>query len=63
MGAPPLTGQGDWYLFGQLRKFKAGWRGAHPDDLWGKSMVLVSGVANMDNAAMINIVSYIETLR
>jgi cytochrome c oxidase subunit II len=63
IAAPPLAGQSDWYLFGQLRKFKAGWRGAHPDDTPGRTMVLSSGVANMDNADMINIVSYIETLR
>lgn len=63
MGAPPLAGQSDWYMFGQLRKFKLGWRGAHPDDAMGRSMLMVSGVANMDNAAMINVVSYIETLR
>jgi cytochrome c553 len=63
LGAPPLAGQSDWYLFRQLRNFKAGWRGAHPDDMPGRTMVMSSGVANMDNAIMINIVSYIETLR
>ena len=63
MNAPPLVGQSDWYMFGQLRKFKSGWRGAHPDDVPGTMMVLSSGVANMDNAAMLNVVSYIETLR
>jgi cytochrome c553 len=63
MGAPPLNGLSDWYLFGQLRKFKAGWRGAHEDDTQGRTMVMVSGVANMDNETMINIVSYIETLQ
>lgn len=63
LGSPPLAGQSDWYLFGQMRKFKAGWRGAHPDDAQGRLMVLSSGVVDMDNAAMINVVSYIETLR
>lgn len=63
MGAPPVVGQSDWYLFTQLRNFKSGWRGAHPDDAQGRVMVMTSGVANMDNEAMMNVVSYIETLR
>lgn len=61
--APPIANQADWYLFEQLRKFKAGWRGAHPEDTWGGTMRQGSGVMTLDNQAMLNVVSYIETLQ
>jgi len=61
--APPIVHQSDWYLFEQLRKFKAGWRGAHPEDTWGNTMRQGSGVMTLDNQAMLNVVSYIETLQ
>jgi len=61
--APPIANQSDWYLFEQLRKFKAGWRGAHPDDTWGGTMRQGSGIMALDNQAMLNVVSYIETLQ
>ena len=61
--APPIANQSDWYLFEQLRKFKAGWRGAHPEDTWGGTMRQGSGVMTLDNQAMLNVVSYIETLQ
>ncbi len=36
--APNLTGLPDWYIVAQLKKFKAGIRGTHKDDQWGKTM-------------------------
>lgn len=36
--APPLAGMPAWYLREQLNKFRAGWRGTHPDDLSGMRM-------------------------
>lgn len=36
--APVLAGLGSWYVGEQLKKFRAGWRGAHPMDTGGSSM-------------------------
>ncbi len=59
--APPLTGQSDWYLLSQLEKFKAGWRGTRPEDIWGATMR--PNAMMLDEAAMANVVAYIQTLR
>jgi cytochrome c553 len=37
-GSPPLTGLQDWYILAQLKKFRAGVRGGHPDDEQGAKM-------------------------
>lgn len=37
-GAPKLAGLSPWYLKRQLRNFKNGVRGAHPDDTYGQQM-------------------------
>lgn len=36
--APAIAGLPDWYVEAQLLKFRAGQRGAHPDDLTGMQM-------------------------
>jgi cytochrome c553 len=59
--APPLVGQSDWYLVAQLHKFKVGWRGADPDDIWGGTMR--PNAMMLDDAAMLNVVAYIQTLQ
>lgn len=59
--APPLKGQSDWYLLAQLHKFKAGWRGADPTDTWGATMR--PNALMLDDAAMLNVVAYIQTLQ
>ena len=59
--APPLAGRSDWYLYAQLRKFKAGARGAHPADIWGATMR--AQAMALDSSAMINVLSFIHTLR
>ncbi len=59
--APPLVGQSDWYLLAQLHKFKAGWRGANPADIWGATMR--ANALTLDDAAMANVVAYIQTLQ
>ncbi len=59
--APPLVGQSDWYLLAQLHKFKAGWRGANPADTWGATMR--PNALMLDDAAMANVVAYIQTLQ
>lgn len=59
--APPLAGRSDWYLVSQLRKFKAGTRGTHPEDMWG--MTMRANALVLDDSAMVNVISYIQTLR
>lgn len=59
--SPPLVGQSDWYLLSQLHKFKAGWRGSNPEDVWGSTMR--PNAMMLDDAAMLNVVAYIQTLQ
>jgi cytochrome c553 len=61
LNAPALNGLPDWYIARQLANFKAGIRGAHPDDVYGKQMAPMS--MGLDEAAMKNISSYIITLQ
>lgn len=59
--APPLVGQSDWYLVAQLHKFKAGWRGGNAEDTWGATMR--PNALMLDDASMLNVVAYIQTLQ
>lgn len=59
--APPLAGQADWYLASQLRKFKAGIRGAAEGDTTGALMRPMAATL-VDEAAIRNVVAYINTL-
>jgi len=61
LGAPALAGQNDWYLVTQLQNFKAGYRGTHAGDSYGAQMVPMAA-ALADDAAILNVVSYINTL-
>ncbi|MDA1095689.1 MAG: c-type cytochrome [Chloroflexi bacterium] len=61
LNAPPLVGSSDWYLVAQLRKFKAGMRGADPADTWGATMR--PNALTLDEAAMEDVVAYVQTLR
>jgi cytochrome c553 len=61
MNAPPLVGQHDWYLLAQLKKFKTGMRGAHPEDVSGSQMRAMSSTLT-DTTAMHDVVAYIKTL-
>ncbi len=62
MNAPALKGMSDWYLVTQLKNFKQGVRGAHPQDMYGPQMALLSS-ALVDDRAINDIVAYIDTLR
>ena len=61
MNAPPLNRQADWYLVAQLKKFKSGMRGAHPQDGTGSQMRAMSSTLP-DTAAMHDVVAYIKSL-
>ncbi len=40
--APPIAGLSEWYIKGQLIKFRSGIRGKHPDDVGGLRMYPMS---------------------
>jgi cytochrome c oxidase subunit II len=59
--APGLKGMSDWYLVTQLKNFKQGIRGSHPQDGYGLQMALMSKTLR-DDHAINDIVAYINTL-
>jgi cytochrome c553 len=59
--APALAGQTDWYLVTQLERFQSGLRGFSPQDTQGAQMRAAVN-ALPDNAAITNVVAYINTL-
>lgn len=62
LGSPSLLTTDDWYQLGQLKKFKTGVRGAHPDDVFGAQMAPMAATL-ADEQAMTDVVSYIQSLR
>ncbi len=61
MNAPRLAGMNDWYLATQLKNFKQGVRGAHPQDMYGPQMGLMAAILQND-AAINDLVAHINTL-
>lgn len=59
--APRLAGMNDWYLVEQLKKFKSGVRGTHPNDITGAQMRPMSMLL-ADEQAMKDVVAHIMTL-
>jgi len=59
--APRLKGMSDWYLATQLKNFREGIRGAHPQDLYGSQMALMAAML-ADDQAVSDIVAYINSL-
>ena len=47
LNAPANAGQDPWYMTRQLKNFKAGIRGAHPDDAFGAQMRPMARAAPM----------------
>lgn len=61
MNAPPIAGQADWYVYDQLRKFKAGIRGGNPKDITGGTMrAIAMGLGN--DAALHDLARYVADL-
>lgn len=60
--APRLAGQHIWYLEDQLKKFKSGLRGKHPEDKYGKQMHIISQDLDFDSQVK-NILAYISHLK
>jgi len=61
LGAPPLTRQYDWYMLGQIEKFKNGMRGTNPDDTTGAQMRAMS-LTLADSSAMRDVIAFIRSL-
>jgi len=58
--APRLKGMSDWYLVTQLKNFRAGIRGSHPQDMYGSQMALMGAMLN-DDQAVNDVVAYINS--
>ena len=62
VNAPSIAGLPQWYLEGQLKKFKAGGRGTHFDDITGMQMrPMALSLAN--DADITTISAYVAQLR
>ncbi len=61
LNAPPIVQLDDWYLLNQMRNFKSGARGAHPEDTWGMQM-RVNTLA-LSEEDMQDVIAYVQTLR
>lgn len=61
--APPLRPLDDWYFVRQLAAFRAGERGAHPEDTTGQQMrAALAAVALTDDAALEDLAAHVRTL-
>jgi cytochrome c oxidase subunit 2 len=61
MNAPALAGREVWYLIRQMENFKAGIRGTHPDDVYGRQMApMVQVLANAQ--AIEDVAAYLSSL-
>lgn len=61
MGAPPLTGMSDWYLFTSIAKYKTKVRGSGEGDSLGAAMQGM--VATLpDDAAIHDVIAHIQSL-
>ena len=61
LNAPANAGQDPWYMTRQLNNFKAGIRGAHPDDTFGAQMRPMAMVLATDEQ-IADVVAYISSL-
>ena len=59
---PGLKGMSDWYTVTQLKNFKQGIRGTHPQDMYGHQMALMAPML-ADDQAINDLVAYINTFR
>ena len=61
LNAPANAGQDPWYMTRQLKNFRVGIRGAHPDDAFGAQMRPMAMVLTNDEA-IADVVAYITSL-
>lgn len=62
LNAPRQAGMSDWYMVTQIKNFKAGIRGAAPQDTYGAQMAPMAATLP-DDQAINDVVAYIDTLR
>ncbi len=60
VNAPRIAGMSDWYLITQLKNFKHGIRGTHPQDITGRQMTTM--VLSLNDEKMHDLVAYINSL-
>ena len=61
MGAPPLVGMSDWYLYSSIQKFKSAIRGSGKGDVYGPAMIGM--VATLpDDDAIYDVIAHIQAL-
>lgn len=58
---PALMGQADWYIAGQLRKFRKGLRGYHDEDVSGMQMRGMAAALGNEKA-IVDVATYIASL-
>ena len=61
MNAPASAGQSKWYIKQQLNNFRAGIRGSHPQDTYGRQMIPMASMLK-DSQAIEDLASFIDTL-
>jgi cytochrome c oxidase subunit 2 len=61
LNAPKLAGQSEWYLRRQIENYKAGLRGAHEDDLYGRTMAPMANALATDEAIS-NVIAHIQSM-
>jgi len=61
LNAPRTAGMTDWYMVRQLKNFRDGVRGSHPQDFYGMQMGFM-GRTLADDQAINDLVAYINTL-
>jgi cytochrome c oxidase subunit 2 len=61
MNAPRLKGMNDWYLVTQLKNFRDGIRGAHPQDFYGYQMSLLAAMLT-DDQTISDLAAYISSI-
>lgn len=60
LNAPKIAGQEPWYIRRQIASYKAGMRGAHEDDVFGRQMAPMAATLATD-AAIENVIAHIQT--
>ncbi|MFK7895660.1 MAG: cytochrome c [Myxococcota bacterium] len=61
MGAPPLAGMSDWYLYSSISKYKNRIRGTGRGDALGAAMIGMAGTLP-DDQAIRDVIAHIQTL-
>jgi cytochrome c oxidase subunit 2 len=61
MNAPRIAGMSDWYTANQLRNFRDGLRGSHPQDFYGRQMAQIAQMLNEEHEIN-DVVAYMNTL-